>query len=525
MTLFAFVGKCGFFGPAGPGDVAARGRAKNPSPRAARRGRARRSRRPSPRRIRAGSGRRGNEAGIGSIGRSFGISRPTSIDVDKLVGVQQHVASEARASRPASGRARESPRFAAPDVRDRGVRRRSSPRVAAERRAARPVRPATRSLRAHRVPIRFASAALCSWTNGLFSSARACGAPCVTSRWQHGSVVSGKSNVVSSGGSSRAWRRCRRCAGSAPPAATASTPSPSSTALRGHPAGSPARSSARRRRSRSSCPPTKSSESRSASASSRRRSARHQSRLPASVFAYSSCFGWTDDCWYVSREQDQPVERFVFQPPCDQLGRQPVEQFRVRRLLAVEAEVVGRADQALRRSGAARGGSPRRGPSAGSSDRRSTARVASRRVRRLRPAGGGASGRSRPGASTGGPARRPARAGSGRPSSAAGSAARRGRGRSSRRRRGRAPSRPGRRGSSRGPGSMKPGPERRGHAVVVGLADRVELVVVAAGALHRHARGTPCSSRGPCLRAGRTCTLAGRSARRSRCPGGGSRWR
>ena len=198
-------------------------------------------------------------------------------------------------------------------------------------------------------PMRFASAALCSWTNGLFSSASACVGTVVTSRWQLGSVVSGKSNVVSSGGSrprlAKMYTLRRPCSagGDAFHAAPfIDSPSSASGGIVGREARAADAVELR------ACPRRTAANRGATSASSRRRSARHQRRLPASVFAYSSCFGCSDDCRYVSREQDQSVEvlRATSRPATSSAG-EPVEQFRVRRLVAGEAEVVRRAHEAL----------------------------------------------------------------------------------------------------------------------------------------------------------------------------------
>ena len=72
-------------------------------------------------------------------------------------------------------------------------------------------------------------------------------------------------------------------------------------------------------------------------------------------------------------QQHQPVHRAsAASRPSAQLGRQPVEQLRVRRPFAADAEVARRRHEARGRSGAARAGSRSPGPSAGCPATRST---------------------------------------------------------------------------------------------------------------------------------------------------------
>ena len=71
----------------------------------------------------------------------------------------------------------------------------------------------------------------------------------------------------------------------------------------------------------------------------------------------------------------------------------------------------------------------------------------------------------------------------------------------------------------------EPGPERRRPCGSSRSGGSGRTCGRGSGRTSPSGRGTRCSSRRPCLRAGRTCTRSGRSARRSRCPGGGSRWR
>ena len=78
----------------------------------------------------------------------------------------------------------------------------------------------------------------------------------------------------------------------------------------------------------------------------------------------------------VRRRRDDQREQLLHIPAgLAELDRQPVEQFGMRRRLRLRAEVVGRLEQARRRTTPARTGSRSRARTAGSRDRRSIARA------------------------------------------------------------------------------------------------------------------------------------------------------
>ncbi len=68
-------------------------------------------------------------------------------------------------------------------------------------------------------------------------------------------------------------------------------------------------------------------------------------------------------------------------------------------------------------------------------------------------------------------------------------------------------------------------PEEREQPVIILLGDRVDLVVVAAGAVDRQAEERPGRWWRRCRRGRRNTPARGRSARRPRCRGGSNRWR